>query len=74
MLDLILPCYFLAPLYEENAALWRPFHQMNVALIHIVTVLLIAVFLDTSLLLIRPKSLRTGLAMRPNDGCSAHAR
>jgi hypothetical protein len=62
ILDLFLHRYFLAAMYEENAALWRPFNQMNVALIYIVTFLLIAVFLATYLLLIRPKSLRAGLA------------
>ncbi len=62
VLDLILHRYFLAPLYEVNAALWRPFDQMNIALIYFVTFTLIAVFVATYLLLVRPKSLRAGVA------------
>jgi hypothetical protein len=62
VLDLILHRYFLAPLYEVNVALWRPFDQMNIALIYFVTFTLIAVFVATYLLLVRPKSLRAGVA------------
>lgn len=62
VLDLLLHRYLLAPLYEENASLWRPFDQLNVALIYAVTLALIAVFVATYLLLVRPKSLRAGIA------------
>ena len=61
VLDLLLHRYFLAPLYETNASLWRPFNQMNVVLIYIVTFALIAIFVATYLLLVRPKSLSAGL-------------
>ena len=61
VLDLLLHRFFLAPLYEMNAALWRPFDQMNVALVYLVTFALIAMFVATYLLLVRPKSLRAGL-------------
>lgn len=54
--------YFLAPLHEVNSALWRPFDQMNVALVYRVIFALIAIFVATYLLLVRPKSLRAGLA------------
>jgi len=63
VLDLLLHRYFLAPLYEVNATLWRPFDQMNVALIYLVTFALIAIFVATYLLLVRPKSLRAGVAL-----------
>jgi hypothetical protein len=62
VLDLLLHRYFLAPLYEVNATLWRPFDQMNVALVYLVTFALIAIFVATYLLLVRPKSLRAGVA------------
>jgi hypothetical protein len=61
VLDLLLHRYFLAPLYEVNATLWRPFDQMNVALVYLVTFALIAIFVATYLLLVRPKSLRAGV-------------
>jgi hypothetical protein len=61
-LDLLLHRYVLAPLYEVNATLWRPFDQMNVALVYLVTFALIAIFVATYLLLVRPKSLRAGVA------------
>ena len=53
--------YFLAPMYEDNASLWRPFDQMNVVLIYLVTFALIAIFIATYLLLVRPKSLFAGV-------------
>jgi hypothetical protein len=62
VLDLLLHRYFLAPLYEVNATLWRPFDQMNVALVYLVTFALIAIFETTYLLLVRPKSRRAGVA------------
>jgi hypothetical protein len=34
LLDLLLHRFALAPLYGQNASLWRPFDQMNVALIY----------------------------------------
>jgi len=54
VLDLLLHRYFLAPLYEVNATIWRPLDQMNVALIYLVTFALIAIFVATYLLLVRP--------------------
>ncbi len=61
LLDLIAHRFFLAPLYEANSGLWRPFDQMNVVLIYTVTVVLIGVFIGMYSLLVRPKSLRGGL-------------
>jgi hypothetical protein len=61
VLDLLLHRFFLAPLYEVNATLWRPFDQMNVALIYLVILALITFFVATYQLLVRPKSLRAGL-------------
>jgi hypothetical protein len=62
VLDLLLHRYFLAPLYEVNATLWRPFDQMNVALVYLVTFALIAIFVAAYQLLVRPKSLGAGVA------------
>jgi hypothetical protein len=62
VLDLVLHRFFLAPLYEMNATLWRPFNQMNVVLVYLVTFALIGIFVATYLLLVRPKSLRAGVA------------
>jgi hypothetical protein len=53
----------LAPLYEANSNLWRPFDQMSTALICAVTLVLISVFVGVYRLLVRPKSLRAGLSL-----------
>ena len=63
LLDLLLHRLFLAPLYEASRELWRPFDQMNVTLIYAVSLVLIAVFVGIYGLLVRPKSLGTGLAL-----------
>jgi hypothetical protein len=63
VLDVLLHRLLLRPLYEENASLWRPFDQMNVVLIYVVTFTLIATFVATYWLLIRPKSLGVGLRL-----------
>ena len=34
LFDLIAHRFFLAPIYEANSSLWRPFDQMNVVLIY----------------------------------------
>src|SRR6516225_9440120 len=47
--DFFLHRLFLAPLYKQNATLWRPFDQMNVGLIYIVTLDLIGTFVGTFL-------------------------
>jgi hypothetical protein len=62
IIDVLMHRIFLQPLYEENASLWRRFDQMNVVLIYVVTFTLIATFVATYWLLIRPKSLGVGLA------------
>jgi hypothetical protein len=61
LLDLPLHRFLLAPIYEANPSLWRPFDQMNLALIYAVTFVLIGVFIGTYKFLVRPKSLRVGL-------------
>jgi len=63
LLDVIAHRFFLAPLYEATANLWRPFDQMNVGLIYTVTAVLIGVFIGIYSLLVRPKSLRAGLTL-----------
>jgi hypothetical protein len=61
--DALVHRLFLAPLYEASAGLWRPLDQMSWALIYTVTVVLIGVFVAVYTLLVRPKSLRAGLAL-----------
>jgi len=63
LLDLIAHRLFLAPIYEVNATLWRPFDQLNVALIYVVTAILIGVFVGIYAVLVRPRSLRAGLTL-----------
>jgi hypothetical protein len=62
VVDVLMHRLLLRPLYAENAALWRPFDQLNVALIYVVTFALIAAFVVTYWLLISPKSLGTGVS------------
>jgi hypothetical protein len=61
LFDSIFHRLILAPLYEKTAHLWRPFEQMNRALISIVTLGLASFFVLTFALLIRPKSLQAGM-------------
>jgi hypothetical protein len=61
--DLLMHRLLLRQIYEENASLWRPFDQMNVVLIYIVTFILIGTFVGTYWLLVRPKSLTAGIRL-----------
>ena len=61
LLDFLLHRLLLAPSYDASPGLWRPFDQLNVALIYAVVFVLIGVFVGTYKLLVRPKSLRAGL-------------
>ena len=63
MIDALMHRLVLAPIYEASAVLWRQFDQLNIALIYVVTFVLIGVFVGVYRLLVRPKSLGTGLAM-----------
>ncbi|MGZ3272018.1 MAG: hypothetical protein ACXU71_13720 [Croceibacterium sp.] len=63
LLDVLIHRLVLAPIYEASASLWRPFDQMNVALIYTVTSALIAVFVSIYKLLVRPKSFGAGLGL-----------
>ena len=63
VVDVLLHRLFLAPLYDASRELWRPFDQMNVTLIYVVTVVLISVVVGIYRLLVRPKSVGTGLAL-----------
>ena len=63
LLDFLLHRLLLAPIYDASPSLWRPFDQMNVALIYAVTFVLIGVFVGIYTLLVRPKSLRAGLCL-----------
>jgi hypothetical protein len=63
VIDVLMHRLFLAPIYEASAVLWRPLDQLNIALIYAVTFALIGVFVSIYWLLVRPKSLGTGIAM-----------
>ena len=63
LLDLMAHRFFLAPIYEATESLWRPFDQMNVVLIYIVTIVLIGIVIGIYSLLVRPKSLGAGLVL-----------
>ena len=63
LLDLVAHRFFLAPIYEATASLWRPFDEMNVVLIYTVTVVLIGIVIGIYSLLVRPKSLGAGLVL-----------
>lgn len=63
VVDVLLHRLLLRHLYDENASLWRPFDQMNVALIYIVTFILIFTFVATYSLLVRPKSMAAGIGL-----------
>lgn len=63
LIDLIAHRFFLEPIYEATASLWRPFDQMNVVLIYTVTVALIGIFVGIYSLLVRPKSLGAGVVL-----------
>jgi len=63
VIDVLLHRLLLRSMYDENISLWRPFDQLNVVLIYIVTFTLIATFVATYWLLVRPKSLGKGLLL-----------
>jgi hypothetical protein len=61
--DVLLHRILLGQVYEDSASLWRPFDQMNVILIYVVTFILIGTFVFTYWLLVRPKSLASGIRL-----------
>ena len=63
VLDVLMHRVFLRHIYEDNISLWRPFDEMNVLLIYIVTFILIGTFVGTYWLLVRPKSLAAGIGL-----------
>ena len=62
-LDVLIHRVLLRQIYENNASLWRPFDQLNIVLIYVVTFVLIGTFLGTYWLLVRPKSLAAGIGL-----------
>jgi hypothetical protein len=58
--DAILHRLALRPRYERDPSLWRSFDHLNVALIYVATGTLIATFVLTYWLFIRPKSFAAG--------------
>lgn len=63
VIDTLLHNLLLRSMYDENPGFWRPFDQMNLALIYIATFTLIAVFIATYRLLVRPKSVAQGIRL-----------
>src|SRR5262245_39894995 len=63
LIDVLAHRLFLTPIYASTPHLWRRFDQMNVALISTVTFGLIAIFVASYRLLVRPRSLRAGLLL-----------
>jgi hypothetical protein len=63
VLDVLMHRLLLRAVYDENASLWRPFDQMNVVLIYVITLTLIAIFVAIYWLLVRPKSLGAGVRL-----------
>jgi hypothetical protein len=62
-LDVLIHRVLLRQVYEDSASLWRPFDQMNVVLIYVVTFILIGTFVFTYWLLVGPKSLAAGIRL-----------
>jgi hypothetical protein len=62
-LDVLIHRVLLQQTYEDNASLWRPFDQLNIVLIYVVTFVLIGTFVGTYWLLVRPKSLAAGIGL-----------
>jgi len=61
LIDFLAHRLFLASIYESTPHLWRPFDQMNIALIYTVTFGLIGIYVAAYQVLVRPKSLRAAL-------------
>lgn len=63
VLDMLMHRFLLREHYESSAILWRPFDQLNVVLIYVVTFILIGTFVGIYWLLVRPKSLAAGIGL-----------
>jgi hypothetical protein len=63
VVDLLLHRLLLEPYYAEDPVLWRPIGSMNVPLLYAVIVILIAVFIGAYELLVRPKTLASGVIL-----------
>lgn len=61
--DLLMHDHFLAPYYQQNAALWRPLNQMSIPLTFLARFVLLGTFVATYAWLVRPRTLGTGLAL-----------
>jgi hypothetical protein len=62
-MDVVSHLWLLAPFYNANPALWRPLHDMSVALTTLARVVLAAIFVVMYQSLVHPKSLRAALWM-----------
>src|SRR5262245_56428607 len=63
LLDFLLHRLLLAPIYDASPGLWRPFDQMNIALVYTVIFVLTGVYVGAYKLLVSPKSLRAGVLL-----------
>lgn len=63
VVDLLLHRLLLAPYYAANKSLWRPMGDLNIPLLYGVIFTLIAVFVVTYKLLVKPKTFAAGLLL-----------
>jgi hypothetical protein len=61
ILDFFLHRLLLKSTYEASAHLWRPMNQLNLPLVYLVMTILIVCFVLTYALLIKEKSLASGI-------------
>lgn len=60
-LDFLIHGVILSQAYQATAWLWRPMAEMKIGLMHFVTLVIAAVFVGIYVLLVNPKSVKTGL-------------
>jgi hypothetical protein len=60
-LDFVIHGVILSQAYQATASLWRPFTDMKIGLIRLVTLIVAAVFVGIYAMLVNPKSVKTGL-------------
>jgi hypothetical protein len=60
VLDFVIHGVILGSSYQATAQLWRPFAEMKLGLLRLVTLIIAAVFVAIYTLLINPKSVKTG--------------
>ncbi|MFZ5806567.1 MAG: hypothetical protein ACOY3I_05130 [Verrucomicrobiota bacterium] len=61
LLDMLIHGVWLAQIYKETAALWRPMNEMKMGLMHLVTLLMAIPFTIAYTILVSPKTLCRGV-------------